>query len=243
MENRLKWLSRSMREPEEKTMNRKKKTIRSAGGQRRWRRTIEEVVVGNHLRATDLCEGKRRSYIDNGMLPTGGGETYWNNWVPIKLNIFIWRLRLNSLPTRANLSYRGILLDSILCPVCSAMIESIDHLFFGYSELIDLWNRVALWWGVHVPQHLSIDSLLFWSNSFSWRSGQRKVFDAVIMTTLWCIWNFRNSILFGTELPMKSIIFDEMVKNSYFWVVNRCSKANIGWTNWLHNLVSACKLL
>ncbi|XP_042754149.1 uncharacterized protein LOC122195953 [Lactuca sativa] len=111
------------------------------------------------------------------------------------------------------------------------------------SELNDLWNRVALWWGVHVPQHLSIDSLLFWSNSFSWRSGQWKEFDAVIMTTLWCIWNFRNSILFGMELPMKSVIFDDTVKNSYFWVVNRCSKPNIRLTNWLHNLVSTCKLL
>lgn len=82
------------------------------------------------------------------MLSKGGVDTYWNNWVPIKLNIFIWRLRLNGLPTRFTLSNQGILMDSILCPVCSTTVESIEHLFATCNDLIELWTRVAIWWGV-----------------------------------------------------------------------------------------------
>ena len=80
-----------------------------------------------------------RSFIDNGMLPIDGG-VYWNNWVPIKLNIFIWRLRLKG----CLLEQIFLMLDSILCPFCSTSVESIDHLFLGCSELIDLWTRVAI---------------------------------------------------------------------------------------------------
>ena len=35
-----------------------------------------------------------RGFFDSHMLHSGGPETRWNNWVPIKVNIFIWRLQL-----------------------------------------------------------------------------------------------------------------------------------------------------
>lgn len=77
-----------------------------------------------------------RAFNDNEMLLTGGCETRWNNWVLIKLNIFTWRLRLHNIPTRDRLSSRGITVDSILCPVCSITIESIEHLLSSCSELL-----------------------------------------------------------------------------------------------------------
>ncbi|GJR33753.1 retrotransposon protein, putative, ty1-copia subclass [Tanacetum coccineum] len=44
--------------------------------------------------------------------------------------IFSWRARRDRLPTRVNLSCRGVLLDSHLCPLCNAAMEDVQHVFF-----------------------------------------------------------------------------------------------------------------
>lgn len=73
--------------------------------------------------------------IDSALLFTGSCETRWNNWVRIKLNIFIWRLRLWSIPTRQSLSQCGITLNSIMGPICSTTVESNDNLFTDCIQL------------------------------------------------------------------------------------------------------------
>ncbi|GJT75675.1 putative RNA-directed DNA polymerase, eukaryota, reverse transcriptase zinc-binding domain protein [Tanacetum coccineum] len=72
-----------------------------------------------------------RLHIDHSILPSSSIETRWNKGLLRKVNIFIWRLRLDRLPTRLNLSKRGLEIDSILCPICNANVESNDHIFFN----------------------------------------------------------------------------------------------------------------
>ena len=42
----------------------------------------------------------------------------WNNLVPIKVYVMVWRLSLNRLPVRNNLVNRGVEIDSLLCLIC-----------------------------------------------------------------------------------------------------------------------------
>lgn len=95
-----------------------------------------------------------RSFLDSGSLPNGGCETIWNNWILIKLNILIWCINLICIPTRERLSSKGIMVESILCLICSRPIKSMDHLFVGCLELLELWSRIAILWGVQIPTHL-----------------------------------------------------------------------------------------
>lgn len=111
-------------------------------------------------------------------------------------------------------------------------MESIDHIFAGCTELIDIWRRWAIRWNVQLPNQLSIISLISWADSITLRGGQRKAFDAVILTIFWCIWNFRNSTVFGMVTPRKSFLFVEIVDRAFFWIPNRCSKTKFGWTPW-----------
>lgn len=76
-----------------------------------------------------------RFVIDSGMLDVSGAETRLNDWVPIKINILIWRIRLENISTRERLSYRGLELHMIMCPVCHNVVETIYHLFVGCREL------------------------------------------------------------------------------------------------------------
>ncbi|GJY77834.1 RNA-directed DNA polymerase, eukaryota [Tanacetum coccineum] len=49
-----------------------------------------------------------RILIDDKTLGTVGSKTHWCKYVPLKVNILSWRVKLNNLPTRLNLSRRGL---------------------------------------------------------------------------------------------------------------------------------------
>ncbi|GJR49150.1 hypothetical protein Tco_1317253 [Tanacetum coccineum] len=51
---------------------------------------------------------KVRSLLDNIFLPSADVPTRWVKFVPIKINIFAWRARLDRLPTRSNLVRKGV---------------------------------------------------------------------------------------------------------------------------------------
>ncbi|GJY20642.1 RNA-directed DNA polymerase, eukaryota, reverse transcriptase zinc-binding domain protein, partial [Tanacetum coccineum] len=74
--------------------------------------------------------GSLRRLIDDHLLPSLGFTTTWDKDLPRKVNIFIWRLKLDKLPHRLNLSLRGIETLEISCPSCNALVESNHHVFF-----------------------------------------------------------------------------------------------------------------
>lgn len=156
-----------------------------------------------------------RFIIVSSMLDGSGTETHWNNWVPIKLNILIWKINLGIIPTRVRLSHWGLELHLILRPVCHIAIEIIDHLFVGCSELTDIWRHVTIWSDVHLPDHFTIIDFMLWSDSTSLRGSQRKVFDVVVISTFWCLWNFRNIIVLERLFLEKSLIFDDFVEKTF----------------------------
>ncbi|GJY15486.1 RNA-directed DNA polymerase, eukaryota, partial [Tanacetum coccineum] len=76
-----------------------------------------------------------RKLIDDKNLPVVSSKTRWIKVVPIKVNILAWKIRLDCLPTRLNLSKRGIDIHYILCPICDKEVESSSHLFSHANSL------------------------------------------------------------------------------------------------------------
>nr|GEV66192.1 RNA-directed DNA polymerase, eukaryota [Tanacetum cinerariifolium] len=77
-----------------------------------------------------------RSILDDLFLPSSSEATRWVKFIPIKINIFAWRVRLDRLPTRCNLLNRGVITESSLCPLCSLVPEDSLHVFSGV-----IWPR------------------------------------------------------------------------------------------------------
>ncbi|GKB10948.1 RNA-directed DNA polymerase, eukaryota [Tanacetum coccineum] len=50
------------------------------------------------------------------------------------------------LPTRVNLSRRGVLLDSHLCPLCNAAMEDVQHVFFRCDVARVVLRKICRWW-------------------------------------------------------------------------------------------------
>ncbi|GKE73636.1 RNA-directed DNA polymerase, eukaryota [Tanacetum coccineum] len=71
-----------------------------------------------------------RYRIDQNILPTLAHATTWDKSIPWKVNVFTWRLSLDRLPHRLNLSSRGMDVPAISCPSCNANAESANHVFF-----------------------------------------------------------------------------------------------------------------
>lgn len=39
--------------------------------------------------------------------------------------------------------------------------------------------------------------------------------EDVIFSTFWSLWKFKNTIVFGTNIPRKSMIYDEVVERAF----------------------------
>ncbi|PWA81657.1 hypothetical protein CTI12_AA183240 [Artemisia annua] len=92
-----------------------------------------------------------RNFIDDLTLPSQSEPTRWVRFIPIKVNIFAWRARLDCLPTRVNLARRGVHVDSSSCPLCNSNEEDVHHLFFCCDFARLILRRICTWWdlGVH----------------------------------------------------------------------------------------------
>lgn len=73
-------------------------------------------------------------------------ETMWNKIVPRKVNVLVWRLRQGRMPVRVVLDHMGIDLDSLLCPCCQDVIETVDHCFCRCKWVEASWNKIFNWW-------------------------------------------------------------------------------------------------
>lgn len=65
----------------------------------------------------DYLVRSTRSYIVGIYLPASNVPTRWIRLVPIKINVFSWRLSLDKHPTIATLDNRGLDVPSLLCPL------------------------------------------------------------------------------------------------------------------------------
>nr|GEZ63590.1 RNA-directed DNA polymerase, eukaryota, reverse transcriptase zinc-binding domain protein [Tanacetum cinerariifolium] len=87
-----------------------------------------------------------RNFLDNLFLPSYADATRWVKYIPIKINVFVWRARRDFLPTRVNLSRRGILLESSSCPLCLSSKENIHHVLFGCGLAENIFRGICRWW-------------------------------------------------------------------------------------------------
>ncbi|GKD53720.1 RNA-directed DNA polymerase, eukaryota [Tanacetum coccineum] len=94
---------------------------------------------------TEFSVAGTRRRID-AFLHTGSNiGSIWCNSVPKKVNVFAWRVLLDRLPTRYNLSRIGLEVESILCPTCGAGMESMSHTLFTCCLAKEVWTHIYGW--------------------------------------------------------------------------------------------------
>ncbi|GJV32877.1 RNA-directed DNA polymerase, eukaryota, partial [Tanacetum coccineum] len=139
------------------------------------------------------------SFIDStGLvdLPIGGRSFTWMNkagtklskldrfqlTIPIKVNIFAWKVSLDRLPTRSNLARRGVLVPSSSCLICNVSDEELAHLLFRCDLAIEVTRLVYRWWNLVWIPFDSYISWLSWIKALRMNSRSKSVLEGVFYT-------------------------------------------------------------
>jgi hypothetical protein len=79
----------------------------------------------------------------------GFNYVLWIKAIPLKVNIFIWRLFSNLLATNDNLCRRYILeYAHSFCSEACGVVEDLGHLFFTLDYYGRLWLLISRWLGI-----------------------------------------------------------------------------------------------
>ncbi|GJW46935.1 RNA-directed DNA polymerase, eukaryota, partial [Tanacetum coccineum] len=137
-----------------------------------------------------------RRLIDDKMLPSLECKTRWINYVPIKVNVHAWKVMTDSLPTRFNISRRGISIDYILCANCDTGVETSRHLFFSCRMAREVMKLITRWWNVPESDFDSYEEWLAWFENVRLPLKNKKMLEGVFYVLWWLLWWFRNKTIF-----------------------------------------------
>ncbi|XP_071696043.1 uncharacterized protein [Rutidosis leptorrhynchoides] len=149
-----------------------------------------------------------------------------------KINVFIWRVVLNRLPTRLNLSARCIEIQRIGCVLCDWCVESLNHVLFSCSMAFELWRKIRVWVDVQIPVVSSWKEWIQWFDGWHVTAKKEDTLYVIISTLLWHIWRYKNAILFNSKSFKKNVMFDSIRSVAYKWVSSR-GKLDTSWNSWL----------
>ncbi|PWA60657.1 RNA-directed DNA polymerase, eukaryota, Reverse transcriptase zinc-binding domain protein [Artemisia annua] len=164
----------------------------------------------------------------------------WNSWVPRKVNVCVWHMALNRLPTRSNLIRHGVLIPSTLCLFCGIDEESQQHCFLSCPIIKIIWRKLWSWWRSPQLYNPSLMEILKGKPGFIQNKSVEKLFHAVCMTFIWHVWNWRNKILHASSDAEENAtrhedIFPSVQRLSLLWAYNRSSRKHFSWENWIQN--------
>nr|GEZ89304.1 RNA-directed DNA polymerase, eukaryota [Tanacetum cinerariifolium] len=139
-----------------------------------------------------------RTILDDIFLPSAANTTRWVKYIPIKINVFAWRARLDRLPTKSNLVHRGVVLDSSLCLLCGLVPEDIHHVLFRCDTAKLVFRKICRW--------------------------IKLIFEGVFYVAWWHLWVYRSQFIFAATPPRRSVIFDDIVSHSFTWDMGLCGR-------------------
>nr|GEW62058.1 hypothetical protein [Tanacetum cinerariifolium] len=163
---------------------------------------LEDVILSNSqdrwlwslTGSGEFSMASVRRFIDDYMLTDVSFKTKWLKVVPIKINIHAWKVKLDCLHTRFNLSRR------------------------------ELYRKIVIWWDIKLMEVDSFEGWTVWMSDIRLHGFRKEVTEGIFYITWWIVWKFRNSTLFSKNNPIKATLFNEVLERSFFWCRYRCKR-------------------
>nr|GEU49700.1 RNA-directed DNA polymerase, eukaryota [Tanacetum cinerariifolium] len=95
----------------------------------------------------------------------------------------------------------------------------IDDLILPSGSVQAKWMK---WWDIDWQSWYSFHTWDGWFSSIKIAPNNKKILEGVFYVAWWSIWVFRNRLLFDDKIPVRLMIFDDIVSLSYLWCKNRC---------------------
>lgn len=156
----------------------------------------------------------------------------WSKLLPIKVNVFGWRIWLGRLPTKVALLHRNVHLESSYCSFCEEAAECVDHLFSGCRYTHMLWEEIKIWCRLTSIIAFSANDLIFLHESLTGSNLRRTMTHLVIMVSCWVIWKARNRLIFDQKKTTISEMVGEIKSVGLMWAKHRAISENISDCQW-----------
>ncbi|XP_071728934.1 uncharacterized protein [Rutidosis leptorrhynchoides] len=163
-----------------------------------------------------------RKLIDDLHLPNSSYHTRWSKFKPLKINIFIWRLIIDRLPSRINLAFKGSI-STLLFALFVVLVETqgITRLFYD-ALLTHIWRRIRIWMAIPWPDSfITIEDAFDWMDSLNGSLSKKTRIYSIIAATLWWLWRFRNDTLHGNSTIKERDLFYNIILSSFSWLQAR----------------------
>ncbi|XP_071718031.1 uncharacterized protein [Rutidosis leptorrhynchoides] len=162
-------------------------------------------------------------------------ETMRNNFVPKKLEVFVWRAVQGRIPVRVELDNRGIDLHSVRCPMCDDDLETASHSLVFCKEAMEVWDKVFAWWGFGNMSNLSLNEICRSNCPSSTSNFGKKLWQAVEWVCSYLIWKNRNNMIFREKKWVSSVGLNEIQIKSFEWISKRSKGRRLDWLTWLND--------
>ncbi|XP_071717987.1 uncharacterized protein [Rutidosis leptorrhynchoides] len=182
--------------------------------------------IGNSNRFSPTWKQIRNSglYLEKMGIPFVGSFTKSPNviqgtcpdcWIKLvlkKVNLFIWRLCMDLIPTQSNLSKREVSLMIDKCPFYETVMEDIDHLFNNCGLSKPLWRGFLSLWGISslisvgVINSITDPCLDMGSNDLNMACLVARY------VLLWATWKWRNKSIHAPVERRNTIINEDILE-------------------------------
>ncbi|XP_021992114.1 uncharacterized protein LOC110888926 [Helianthus annuus] len=157
----------------------------------------------------------------------------WCNWAIPKANLLAWRSVQGRIPTRVELSKRGVQVGNVLCPNCGQMEETVDHLLVSCATTRALWWLIGTWMRMDgLCSTGSVRDLLLLIENAALTKKRKMAAKCVAVAALWKIWLYRNEKVFRGTFSTNCRILEDVMESTYLWLKNRAKLECIGYEEW-----------
>ncbi|KAL9686643.1 hypothetical protein QQ045_031036 [Rhodiola kirilowii] len=149
----------------------------------------------------------------------------WSGLAPPKVEMLVWRLYHDSLPTKDNLARKGVLNAShnLNCDLCNHQLESADHVLLQCKWSWSLWTWCIRWWGSYwVAPHTMKALLQGWVIPGTTKTYKR-FWKTLSYAIIWTIWEERIKRCFSDQRRTVEEAGEVVITRLAWWIKFRNS--------------------
>jgi len=180
----------------------------------RWIRQLHASLKYNIFSLYNFLTSRDQTFNDDHT------SIIWYKEVPLKVNIFVWRLLHNRLPTTYNLNRRRVLQpNTSLCLDDCGFEENIDHLFLRCYFFGQIWYHIYSCIGLTSVKPATIhEHILQLRTLGGFSKTVSSTFYLIWLSCTWIVWRDRNSRVFQQKGNSIHQLIDKIKQQFFHWL-------------------------
>jgi hypothetical protein len=160
--------------------------------------------------------------------------SFWHKDVPLKVELFVWRLFSDRLPTKNNLHRQNVLDFEAQTRVDGCgIVETSNHLFLRCTLFGSVWNFISQWLGVVTVMPSDVKGHFDQFRHLGGASKSRQSLLQVIWcATMWEIWKERNNRIFNEKNSSIMQVVDRIKLLTFKWLKVKFASLPFNYHGW-----------